>query len=497
LTVPTPSARTRTIRDLFEQSRDGIFMTDLDGGFVDFNQAAVELAGYTRDEFALLNALDLYAEPGDRDRFRAAIESEGTVRDFEVTLKRKDGSTLDVLFSATVRRNESGETIGYQGIVHDITDRKRVHEEIIRSEARFRSLIENASEIVSILDAEGRYRYQSPSSDRIIGHPSGRLIGRSVFELIHPEDAPTVQERFTYALSHPGKPVSYELRFRHGEGGWVHLAGVGVNLLADPAVEGIVTNSRDVTDQVAARQQLDVYTRELERSNRELQEFAHIASHDLQEPLRKIQAFGDRLEQQYRGELGERGADYLARMRSAAGRMQVLINDLLTLSRIATQAKPFVAVALDDVVADVANDLSDQIDRAGGKVEVGPLPEIEGDPFQIRQLFQNLISNALKFRRDGVPPVVSIEARGIEQDMAEIAMRDNGIGFEAEFGDRIFRPFERLHARSEYEGTGMGLAICRRIAERHHGSIEADSTLGEGTTFIIQLPVRHQLDRRS
>ena len=239
---------------------------------------------------------------------------------------------------------------------------------------------------------------------------------------------------------------------------------------------------------------------ELARSNSELQEFAYIASHDLQEPLRKIQAFGDRLQAQYSEKLGDRGQDYLARMQYAAARMQALIHDLLSLSQVTTKAQPFAMVDLNQVTQEVLLDLELAIEQTGGRVEVGQLPTIEADPLQIRQLIQNLISNALKFHSAEVTPVIKVSSQMLEVEqgvieklvvtLCQITIEDNGIGFDEKYLDRIFNVFQRLHNRSEYEGTGMGLAICRKVAERHGGSITALSTPGQGATFIVTLPIK-------
>ncbi len=238
-------------------------------------------------------------------------------------------------------------------------------------------------------------------------------------------------------------------------------------------------------------ERLRLYSRELERSNLELEQFASVASHDLQEPLRKIQAFGDRLRAQFTQGLPEQAADYLARMLAAAGRMRALIDDLLTYSRIARKGRSFAPVDLAEVAREVVSDLDGRLQTTGGRVEVGALPTVDADKMQMRQLLQNLIANALKFRKPEEAPVVHIAGRleGAAETSWEIEVRDNGIGFENQYRDRIFNMFERLHGRNEYEGTGMGLAICRRIVERHNGTISANSAPGEGTTFRIRLPV--------
>lgn len=231
---------------------------------------------------------------------------------------------------------------------------------------------------------------------------------------------------------------------------------------------------------------------ELTRSNEELQQFAFIASHDLQEPLRKITAFGDRLKATCQDALTDKGHDYLQRMQNAAERMQVLIEDLLTLSRITTRAQPFVEVNLARVTKEVLSDLEIRIAQTGAHIEIGELSTIKADPLQMRQLLQNLISNALKFHPEKEPPIVKIHSQKftnqqLKSEYYEIIVEDNGIGFEEKYLDRIFNVFQRLHGRTEYEGTGMGLAICRKIVERHQGSITAKSEPGKGASFIVTI----------
>jgi signal transduction histidine kinase len=227
---------------------------------------------------------------------------------------------------------------------------------------------------------------------------------------------------------------------------------------------------------------------ELTRSNAELEQFASIASHDLQEPLRKVRTFTQQVTVSESENLSERGRDYLERTNAAAERMQNLIEDLLKFSRVATHGRPFSAVDLQQVTSEVLGDLEAQVEGTGALVEVGSLPTIRADSLQMRQLMQNLISNALKFRRDGVTPEVRI-AGAADGEMATITVSDNGIGFEPQYSHRIFRVFERLHGRSEYPGTGIGLALCRKIAERHGGNVIADGVLGVGASFTVTLPV--------
>jgi signal transduction histidine kinase len=270
-----------------------------------------------------------------------------------------------------------------------------------------------------------------------------------------------------------------------------------IAVMSEPMSDGgTIATYQDITDLETTTEKMVEYTRKLERSNRELVDFAYVASHDLQEPLRKIEAFGDRLVKKYINVLPEEGQMFVDRMQSAANRMRQLINDLLSYSRVTTAAAPFTKVSLNDVLSGVLSDLQIRIEETNATVEVSELPSIEADAMQMRQLFQNLIGNAIKFRKKDVDPVVKINAEltqthdlPVSGPAVIITIADNGIGFEQQFKEQIFVIFQRLHSRTEYEGTGIGLATCRKIVERHLGMIDALGRPGEGSTFVITFPL--------
>lgn len=248
------------------------------------------------------------------------------------------------------------------------------------------------------------------------------------------------------------------------------------------------------------RAHLEEVEKKVLEQTREFQEFAYAVSHDLQEPLRKVIAFGDRLREKCALQLGDDGLNYLTRMQDATLRMSALINDLLELSRVSTKARPPVPVNLNAIVSEVLSDLEVLVEKTHGKVEVGALPTIDADPTQMRQLFQNLIGNALKFRKKDVAPLIKVtaepvanpassEAAGVNGDRHwRIKVQDNGIGFEEKHREKIFEVFQRLHSRSEYQGSGVGLALCRKIVARHNGSIAAEAAPAMGATFLITVP---------
>lgn len=265
---------------------------------------------------------------------------------------------------------------------------------------------------------------------------------------------------------------------------------------------GSVATYQDITELERQKSRLEAYNERLARSNRELQDFAYVASHDLQEPLRKIEAFGDRLKRKYDETLPDDGKDYIERMQNAAYRMRQLINDLLGYSRVTTKAKPFEETDLTYIMEGVVSDLQIRIEEMNGRVDYSGLPKLMADPIQMRQLLQNLVANALKFKKPDVDPIVTVTCEpfkteseaGEVMDYWRIKIADNGIGFDNKYKDQIFTIFQRLHGRLEYEGTGIGLATCRKIVERHNGMIDADGVPDEGATFLIDLPVNQRTE---
>jgi PAS domain S-box-containing protein len=351
-----------------------------------------------------------------------------------------------------------------------------------------REILDMMADALFVLDAGGCIRVLNNAARSLLGYKDSDLIGRSIDRLEELSGDDTIS-RTLRDLARRGPIRDQERLLRHSDGTPISVS-ISISPVSESEVqEGAVVIVRDIRARKQAEEELRSALRRLEQSNRELEDFAYVASHDLQEPLRKIQAFGDLLRSRHAEALPDQARDYIERMQSAARRMQVLINDLLSFSRVTTKAQPFVRVDLSAVAREVAKDLEVRTHESGGSLHIGALPVIDADPLQMRQLLQNLAGNALKFHRPGVPPRVAVQGE-IENGRCRITVADNGIGFDDKYAERIFTMFERLHSREKYEGTGIGLAICRKIAERHGGEIRARGVPGEGATFTVTLPVK-------
>ncbi len=405
-------------------------------------------------------------------------------------------------------KTTKAERLGLGIIGIDVTAAAEAEARILESEARFRTMAEAMPQIVWMTRPDGDTEYFNLRWYEFTGLTPNQSLGAAWVTPLHPDDRARGVERWQISVDN-AIPYEIEFRLRKADGTyrWFLTRANPVRNEKGLVVRwlGTCTDIDDSKQQAEKLEELvDSRTVALRRSNEELEKFAYIASHDLQEPLRKIQAFGDRLNTRYKAGLGEQGQDYIARMLDSAGRMRRLIDDLLSFSRITSKVQPLAPVNLNAVVRDVLSDLEIRVAQSGGRVEVGPLPTLPADSVQMRQLFQNLVSNALKFQRPGVPPVVTVKAEPLREFPPDppsngtnstphrtgfrITVADNGIGFEAQYADRIFELFQRLHGRHQYEGTGLGLAICKKIAERHGGAISAKGYPGEGSTFIIDFP---------
>ena len=488
-------------RSLFDMSRDGIVFVDLEGHIEEMNQAYLDLVGYDRDEISTHTYQDLTPEKwraGEAEIIETQVMQRGFSDEYEKEYVRKDGSIAPISLRTILVRDLDGRPIRFMGIVRDITELKEKEEALRASEKRYRSLFDLSHDGVVFVGLDGPIEEANDAYLDMVGYDLDELIGVTYQQLTPTRWAAMEAEIVDQQLMSRGYTDEYEKEYIRKEGS-VFPVAVRSILVRDEAgtpvrIMGIV---RDITEQKEAKEALERHALDLARSNEELEQFAYVASHDLQEPLRKIRAFGALLADEKQESLDEEGRQYIDFMTDAAARMQTLVSDLLALSRVTTAAQPFEDLPLSDVFDTVLSDLSVSLDEAEGHVEVAEVPTIEADRTQMDQLFRNLIGNALKFRKPGIAPRVTVrmaaEAKrlpAIPGPTHTIVVADNGIGFEPSQGSKLFQPFKRLHARHQYEGAGIGLAICEKIVLRHHGRITASGTPGEGATFTVTLPRR-------
>ena len=511
----------KALAALTEKSGDCIFLTDLQGKPFYLNAVGRRLAGMPEGSGmkGIPTSLKEYHEPEFwaelRDSALPAVKQNGHWKGrgqlrIAGSNDRIDVDTTVLLVSDSGNRDSSsngadGDKPLCLAIVHrDCGRLLRAERALEESRARKTAILESSLDPIITIDHRGMITEFNRAAEAVFGRSRTEVLGTQPSEILFPaakiagyqnridryldagEGSLLSKRNEVIAVRSSGLPFEAELTMtinqEHG----------------NPVLTFFV---RDISKRKQAEEEQRRYAQELEQSNRELEQFAYVASHDLQEPLRKIRTFGDRLLNTCGQALDDTGRECLTHMQNAAERMQALIRGLLSLSRITTRAAEFTTVDLGKVVREVVSDLEVKIEQTGARIEVGKLPAIQADGLQMRQLFQNLIGNALKFHREEDPPVIEIGARLVRDkqnrpvtgprsnERCRLVVRDNGIGFDEKYLDRIFDVFQRLHPRDVHEGTGIGLAICRKIVERHGGTITAQSAPDQGAKFVVLLPV--------
>lgn len=451
--------------------------------------------------------LTRYILPDDQDiyyRHRKRLFDKGEPQVFEIRVMRPDGAPFWARVEAHVAQNGGSGAPACRAVMIDITGRKQAEEALKESEARYRSYIELTGQLGWATSADGVAVEDSPTWRRFTGQSEEEIKGEGWSKAIHPEDFEHTDRVWRSAVAEK-KDYEVEYRLRRYDGVYRHFLARGAPVLkGDGGVYEWVGTCIDITERMELEQEIrrandelefrvQERTKELERRNQDLVNFTFVAAHDLQEPLRKIHTFADLLSIKYAAGIHEHGRDYLQRMQDTASRMRDHLQALLEYSRLTAEAEPFTRVSLNEIAHEVVSHLEVQIKESGAIVEIGELPEIDGDSRQLSHLLHNLVANGVKFRREGEIPWVKIHVNcpeGSRSGACEICVEDNGIGLDEQYQDRIFMPFQRLHGRTEYGGVGMGLAICNRVMERHNGTIRVKSTPGRGSTFILTLPMR-------
>ncbi|HEY8893499.1 MAG TPA: PAS domain S-box protein [Niastella sp.] len=512
--------RNRHFTAIVQSSDDAIISKTLDGIITSWNTGAERIFGYTSQEMIgtpitrIIPNDRLDEEPKILDRLKKGER----IDHFETKRITRDGRLLDISLSISPVKNSKGIIIGASKIARDITAQKiaeqriRESEEMVRVSAeRLRLAVEIAEMGMWDLDLTTGLTTTSPEHRKILGYSKSVQWSKALFmQMIHPLDRALVELAFQNALK-TGK-ITYEARIIRTDKTerWIRVNGTTIyNKKHEPV--RLLGTVLDITEQRKAKDELENMVLErtselvtsntaLERSNHELEQFAYIASHDLQEPLRKIQTFADMVKEHLDDkELAEK---YFNKIYTSAKRMSILINDVLNYSRLSKTGEPFEKTDLNKILKDVLSDFELLIEQKQAVITHSDLPTIKSIPLQIHQLFGNLISNSLKFSE--VHPQITITAQTLstaevqkyprlieDRTYIQLTFKDNGIGFEQQHADQIFIIFQRLNNQRSYSGTGIGLALCKKIVDHHDGIITAKSEPGHGATFTVILPVEH------
>lgn len=484
-------------RSLAESASEAIVIADADGRVCSWNRAAQAIFGYSEEQMLGQSLSRLMPE-----RFREAhqqglarMKAGGPAHVLGRTVQleglRADGYVFPIELSLSTWESAAGRF--YSGIIRDITDRERAAQALRASE---RSAREAEGQLQAVLrasplgiiftDAAGQLLYGNPTYLRIAGIGLDEAQGNGWSRAIHPDDLPAVTEDWRQAVASSSAFVR-EFRYRHADGGIVWARAITAAIVQGGRTTGFVAVVEDITDRMAADAELAAKTAALERSNEELAQYAYVASHDLKEPLRTVVSYSQLLLRRHRDRLDQEGLEFLQLIDEGARRSQALVSDLLALARVDSSAAPLQPVALQEVLDEARGQLAVALREAGAELTAEPLPRVLGDRAQLSQLLRNLIENAVKFRRAGVPVRVHVSAQPENGSFWRIGVADNGIGIDPRFHEQVFTIFKRLH-RAEFPGTGIGLAICKKVVERHGGRIGVTSEPGVGSTFFFIIP---------
>lgn len=496
---------------LIENSLDFIGISDLNGNAIFVNEAGQKLVGLHGPEAARKTRIIDYFTPGEQERIESVVLpkvlKEGSWSGDTIFRHFETGEEIPMTWNAFLMKDRvTGENIGLGCVSQNQTERRNAQLQTRESEERFRSLADQSPMIVYIIEPneEAAISYFNKTWLDYTGQTYEEALGRVWDEIVHSDDVPGILDIYAVAFAQriPYTLPAVRLRRHDGvyryflfkgsprylpNGEFIGFVGVGIDIHDQKLSEFRLKESEEMLEKLVRER-----TVQLERSNEDLQQFAHVASHDLKEPVRKIKTFTNRIKDEAQGRLSDRELGYIEKVQSAANRMSSMIDGVLLYSTINSSEQKIERVDLNKVIDEIMNDLEILISQKSAIVKFDLLPVIEGANILLYQLFYNLINNSLKFSVSDRSPVISINAEKYMQggkEYVKIQLADQGIGFDPEHAERIFNTFIRLNSKDRYEGTGLGLALCKKIVVRHNGSISASGAPGQGATFTILLPV--------
>jgi PAS domain S-box-containing protein len=481
-------------RGLLEAAPDAMIVVNERGEIVLLNLQAEKQFGYHRNELLgkMVNSIvprgfaERLVADGLRSAEDALAQQIGT--GIELTARRKDGSEFPIEIMLSPLRSTEGILV--TAAIRNISVRKDAEAHLVQMENKYRGLLEAAPDAMVVVNEAGKIVLLNLQAETQFGYRRDELLGQKMSNIVpagFPERLVADSLRSAEDALAQQIGTGIELTARRKDGSEFPIE-IMLSPLESPDGVLVTAAIRDITARKNSEAQLLEKVKELNRSNEELQQFAYIASHDLQEPLRMVASYTALLARRYKGKLDSDADDFIAFAVDGASRMQLLIRDLLAYSRVGSKGKELVDTSSEDALQQAIRNLRGAIEGSGALVTHDPLPSVMADEMQLTQLFQNLVGNAIKYRRAGVPRV-HITAVPKDGNKWMFSVQDNGLGIEPQFFERIFGVFQRLHKREEFDGTGIGLAICKKIVERHGGAISVESTFGKGTTFHFPLAV--------
>ena len=477
---------TSLLSAIVDSSDDAIISKDLNGIIISWNKTAERLFGYTEAE-AVGQSVATLLIPADRQEEEPEILSRlrrgERVDHFETKRKHKDGSLLDVSLTISPIKDARGDIVGASKIARDITDRQQME----RAALLLSAIVDSSDDAIISKDLNGIITSWNKSAERLFGYTEAEAVGQSVATLLIPADRQGEEPEILSRLRRGQRVDHFETKRRHKKGTLVDISlTISPIRNARGNIIGASKIARDITEQIRNREALERANKHLVQLNADLEYFAYSASHDLQEPLRMVSAYSGMLRRKYGTELDDKANRYLSYLIEGSARMERLLHDLRAFTHVSTHAESPPEIDANAVLRDVLVNLKVAIDESRAEVTSGPLPTVYLHQFQLGQLFQNIIGNAIRYRSEAAPRIhIKAETDG---DAWRFSVQDNGIGIAAEYKEKIFGMFTRLHTAADYQGTGMGLAICQRIVERVGGSICVESQLGRGSTFFFTLP---------